>query len=34
MPGRLWNCAGPGVAEAAERLDAVADEIVRARPTP
>jgi iron complex transport system substrate-binding protein len=34
MPGRLWNCAGPGVAEAAERLGAVADEIVRARPTP
>src|SRR5436190_7242085 len=27
MPGRLWNCAGPGVAEAVERLDAVADDV-------
>jgi iron complex transport system substrate-binding protein len=34
MPGRLWNCGGPGVAEAVERLDAVADEVVRARRAP
>lgn len=31
MPGRLWSCGGPGVAEAVERLDAVADEVVRSR---
>jgi iron complex transport system substrate-binding protein len=31
MPGRLWNCGGPGIAEAVERLDAVAGEIVRSR---
>ena len=24
LPGRLWSCGGPGVAEAIERLDAVA----------
>jgi iron complex transport system substrate-binding protein len=29
MPGRLWNCAGPAIAEAVERLDAVASDIVR-----
>ena len=27
LPGRLWNCGGPGVAEAVERLDAVADDV-------
>lgn len=31
LPGRLWNCGGPGVAEAVERLDAVAAEVVRSR---
>jgi iron complex transport system substrate-binding protein len=31
LPGRLWNCGGPGVAEAVERLDAVAADVVRAR---
>ena len=31
MPGRLWSCGGPGVAEAVERLDAVADEVIRSR---
>jgi iron complex transport system substrate-binding protein len=31
MPGRLWSCGGPGVAEAVERLDAVADDIVGAK---
>jgi iron complex transport system substrate-binding protein len=31
LPGRLWNCGGPGVAEAVERLDAVAAEVIRAR---
>lgn len=30
LPGRLWNCSGPGVAEAVERLGAVASDIVRA----
>jgi iron complex transport system substrate-binding protein len=33
LPGRLWNCGGPGVAEAVERLDAVAADVVRARST-
>ena len=33
LPGRLWTCAGPGVAEAAERLGAVADEVARAKAT-
>lgn len=33
MPGRLWSCGGPGVAEAVEQLDAVADEVVRSRST-
>ena len=27
MPGRLWNCAGPAIAEAVERLHAVAVDI-------
>lgn len=31
LPGRLWSCSGPGVAEAVERLDAVASDVVRAR---
>lgn len=31
LPGRLWNCGGPGVAEAVERLDAAAGEVVRGR---
>jgi iron complex transport system substrate-binding protein len=31
LPGRLWTCAGPGVADAAERLSAVADEVARAK---
>ncbi|MDQ8727728.1 ABC transporter substrate-binding protein [Bradyrhizobium sp. LHD-71] len=31
LPGRLWNCGGPGVAEAVERLDAVATDVVRGR---
>lgn len=31
LPGRLWNCGGPGVAEAVERLDAVAADVVRAK---
>jgi iron complex transport system substrate-binding protein len=33
LPGRLWNCGGPGLAEAVERLDAVAADVVRARST-
>jgi iron complex transport system substrate-binding protein len=31
LPGRLWNCGGPGVAEAVERLDAVAADVARGR---
>jgi iron complex transport system substrate-binding protein len=31
LPGRLWSCGGPGVAEAVERLDAVAADVVRTR---
>ena len=31
LPGRLWSCSGPGVAEAVERLDAVARDVVRSR---
>lgn len=31
LPGRLWTCGGPGVAEAVERLDAVAAEVARAK---
>jgi iron complex transport system substrate-binding protein len=31
LPGRLWSCSGPGVAEAVERLDAVAGDVIRAR---
>jgi iron complex transport system substrate-binding protein len=31
LPGRLWSCSGPGVAEAVERLDAIAAEVVRSR---
>lgn len=31
LPGRLWSCGGPGVAEAVERLDAAASEIAHAR---
>jgi iron complex transport system substrate-binding protein len=33
MPSRLWNCGGPGIAEAVERLDAVASDVVRSRST-
>lgn len=33
LPGRLWSCSGPGVAEALERLDAVASDVIRARNT-
>jgi iron complex transport system substrate-binding protein len=33
LPGRLWSCSGPGVAEAVERLDAVASDVVRSRST-
>jgi iron complex transport system substrate-binding protein len=33
LPGRLWSCSGPGVAEAVERLDAVATDVVRSRST-
>lgn len=31
LPGRLWSCSGPGVAEAVERLNAVAADVVRSR---
>lgn len=31
MPARLWNCGGPAVADAVERLDAVATEVARAK---
>lgn len=31
MPARLWNCGGPAVADAVERLDAVATEVARGK---
>lgn len=31
LPARLWNCGGPALAEAVERLDAVATEVMRSR---
>ena len=34
MPGRLWNCGGPGIAEAVERLGAVASDVARSRSAP
>jgi iron complex transport system substrate-binding protein len=33
MPGRLWNCGGPAIAEAVARLRAAADALARERST-
>jgi hypothetical protein len=33
MPGRLWNCGGPAVVAATERLRQVASEVRTEAPT-